>query len=102
MLGDFFGCLYSGKLEDEVRLERISSAIFYAGRDHLVRYQRNTHYMDCSCADAILQGRCEFMDQARKILESEGCKVVFKRVNKLPLDEERAKFKVSVERVIGS
>lgn len=84
-----------------MELERISASIFQAGKQHSIRYNRVTHYMECGCPEATLNGKCSFMEEARKILEAEGNKVVFKRVAKLPFDEEREKFKKSVKRVLA-
>lgn len=100
-LGVFFDFLYNGKSEEGMELNRVSTSIFSYGKTHLIRYNRNTHYMECTCPDSILAGKCEFMGEARKILEGEGFTVKFKRVPKLPFDEEREKFRASVEKVIG-
>lgn len=79
--------------EAPLKLERVSSAIFAAGEDHTIRYDKTEFYLECDCHSFTYNSKCVYADSARKILEEEGKQVKYRRKPRPVFLDEPERFK---------
>jgi hypothetical protein len=81
--------------------DRITSSVFEFTDSYIVRHDRTSGYVGCTCPSFSINGKCEHLRIISEVLKAEGRKVVVRRSTKFFFIDEIDSFKESAEKVLN-